>query len=427
MNDQEPDPTEKAALEIEKLRLELAKLRAETMQLQASLPNSVEKALQRELLQTQVDTEKRKLTPRARDEAKDWLTIAATAVPLITVAIALITLVNGISKYADERLRTQRATISELGEGLSHANPTTRIAKANALAPFINDELFRDEVASVLLAAALQEEERTVRGTLVQVLSLSPAAAYRQWMEMRPVAWSNLEEFENEFEALTIEIARADRIRSTTSDADQKRQAETNIQQLMNEADRLDERIENLQQGVVALVVSTRGEIPVVDCAKQSGCPHCRADLSGFFLRDFDFFATGLSFCNADLSDANLISANFTGLDLTSTDFSGSDLREAHFRRSILKDTDFSDADLSWQRASGGRGFPLTDFSEADLTDAVFDRTCLSGADFRRAAVPPTASQMSSAFAAGAKFRPALEQQLKSVGAIHGGPRCLTP
>ncbi len=427
MSDQAQLVAEKLQLEVEKLRLEMKQLEAETEQLKADRPSDKEKELRQELLSTKVENEKQRLNPRTRDEAKDWLTIAATAVPLITVAIALLTLVNGMSRYADERLRAQRAVISELGEGLSHANPVTRIAKANALAPFINDELFEDEVASVLVTAILEEKERTVRGAIVQILSLAPAAAYRHWSAMRPIAWSNLEHFERETNTLDNAIGRERTDRSSTTDAEQKRQIEANIQRLEDQKDRLSERIENLQHGVVALAVSTRAEIPAADCAKEPNCAHCRADLSGFYLNEFDFFATGLSFCNADFSDANLVSANFTGLDLNSTDFEGSDLRESHFDKTRLIAADFSKANLSWQRASGGGNFPWVNFTEADLTEAIFNEACLSGADFRRASVPPTAIQMKTAYAKGAKFDPSLEKQLLADGAIRGGPKCETP
>ncbi|MHA7777050.1 pentapeptide repeat-containing protein [Roseibium sp. M-1] len=417
--------SEQDARGAEKNRCELEKLRAETAQLKATLPDDEEQGLRRELLTTQVALDKHRLNPPMNEKIKDWVKVIASVLPLLTVVLALGTLMYNMSKDADARLRDQRATISELGEGLSHANPATRIAKANALAPFINDTVFQNEVASILVAATLEEEELTVRSAFVQVLSLAPATAFQHWTEIRHVAWSALEALETQSTKLDQAIGRSRIALSNTSDPVREPQLNAELDQLEGQKDRLSRRINNLQHGVVALVVATRSSMPMDQCGQLPGCDFCRADFKNFYLKDFDFFATGLPFCNADFSGANLESANYSRLDLKYVRFVGSRLREAHFRGADLTGADFEKADLSWEQAGNGSR-PLVTFEAADLNLANFKEACLSGADFRNAETPPTISQIRPAYALGASFDEVLKKRLEAARALKRGPKCQT-
>jgi uncharacterized protein YjbI with pentapeptide repeats len=371
------------------------------------------------LLQNQVEAEKQKFNPTKKTIAKDWVQLFSGIVPFVTVIIAFLAWMDSNQKDAQQLERSQRATISELSEGLSNANAATRIANANGLAPFLQDPAFGTSVVSVLIGAILEEPELSVRGAMIRVITLDRTTALQKWLEIRPIAWSKLEEMRRRHNALTEKVGRTRLAMQDNMSPELKTELGANEAILLQ----LETRIAAVQHSVVALAQTTRDARAASECIKVDGCSHCRMTLEGFYLDDFDFFAVGYSLCNADFSSASLVSANFTGLNLTGSNFNGSTLREAHFRRTNLSGADFSNVDIASMRE--GLGFrPVATFVGADLSNVVFDKACLSGADFRDVRAGLTVEQMKAAFARGARFDSKVQDDMERADALKEGPKC---
>ena len=112
-----------------------------------------------------------------------------------------------------------------------------------------------------------------------------------------------------------------------------------------------------------------------------------RADLSGANLRSADLSSADLSGANlssadlsgADLSGANLRSADLSGANLRSADLSSADLRSANLSGADLSGANLRSANLSGADLSGAN-LRSADLSSADLSSANLSGTCLDPA-----------------------------------------------
>ena len=128
--------------------------------------------------------------------------------------------------------------------------------------------------------------------------------------------------------------------------------------------------------------------------------------LSGVNLTDANLSGTNLA-C-ADLSGANLTDANLSGAKLSRADLSGANLACAYLSRANLSDANLSDANLSNAYLAiaylADADLSGADLSGADLSGANLARTDLSGADLSGANLART--DFMDAKLAGAKNLP---------------------
>ena len=111
--------------------------------------------------------------------------------------------------------------------------------------------------------------------------------------------------------------------------------------------------------------------------ANLSGANLRSANLSSAYLRSADLSGANLS--GANLRSADLRSANLSGANLRSADLRGANLSGANLRSAYLRSADLRSADLRGANLSGAnlRSAYLrsADLSDADLSDADLDKT----------------------------------------------------